>query len=86
MPDEVLARDVGGKQRCADGEPSDAVTGEEVFVRCAPAARMMDPDAEDSGKAGDDDQVIERDGVRGLRAPTGELDYGESGARQPPQF
>ena len=63
--DEVLARNVGGKQRCADREPADAVAGEEVFAGGALAARMINADSEDDQEIGDDDQVIEHSRSRG---------------------
>ncbi len=67
--DEMLARDVGRKDRCADGEPADVLACQKVVSGCALPSRMPEANREDQGEITRDDGGIQHaSGPIGRRA------------------
>ena len=61
QPDEVLARDVRGKERRADRDPADAAVGKKVALARLRALEEVHADAEHDREVGDQDDEV--DGV-----------------------
>jgi hypothetical protein len=57
----MLAADVGCEERGANGEPTDAVAGQEVVVGGSFFAGVPEPDREDNQEVGRNDDGVEHE-------------------------